>query len=170
MKRFIRMLLAVVAAVTFSLSVQAVRADADEVTGEIFEVDRELSIVVILPEGGQPGQDEVTIIGFPFHNLEMQLCEEIFGLQDPGAQGITIGAGDCVTVTYVKKELSTGDVVNKWLSLTMYCEAAECCKAEEDCIDEECCMDDKCNEDCYCYAEALIHDTRLTHNNRNSEH
>ena len=159
-------LLVVLAAIISVVTVQTVRADDITVTGEILEAYRSSSTIVIAPEGGG---DAIIIIGFPFCFLEAQLDDNI----DPqylDEIAIRIDKGDCVKVDYSEEKLASGAVVNKWESLTMYCEAAECCKAEEDCIDEECCMDDKCNEDCYCYAEALIHDTRLTHNNRNSEH
>ena len=63
----------------------------------------------------------VEIIGFPFHNLEVQLEEEL-------GETITIDEGDCVSITYYEKY----DEVNKWLSLTMYCEACSDCDIDDD--------------------------------------
>lgn len=162
----IKTLLVVLAAIMSVVFVQAARADDIAVTGEILEAYRSSSTIVIRPE---EGGDDIVIIGFPFCYLEAQL-DDILDPQYPDEIVIRIDKGDCVKVDYSEEELASGAVVNKWESLTMYCEAAECCKAEEDCVDEGCCRDDKCNGDCYCDAEGLIHDTRLTNNNRNSGH
>jgi hypothetical protein len=143
---------------------QAVRADDISVKGEIKEAYRSSSTIVIAPEDGG---DDVIIIGFPFCYLEAQL-DDILDHQYLDEVIIRIDKGDCVKVDYSEEELVSGQIVNKWESLTMYCEAAECCEAEEECQDEECCRDVKCKEDCYCDAEGLTHDSRLTNNNRKS--
>ena len=44
--------------------------------------------------------ETVIIIGFPFHNLEVQLDDELDPL-DPDEDGITMDAGDCVSITYI---------------------------------------------------------------------
>jgi hypothetical protein len=95
------------------VSVQTVRADdttviPQTVTGEILGAYRALNTIVI--EERITGES-VTIVGFPFNNLEAQLGE-----------GTTIDEGNCVTIDYSEKELCSGDVVNKWDSLTEYCE------------------------------------------------
>jgi hypothetical protein len=124
METTIKSLLVVLAAMMSVASVQTVRADEITVTGEIVEANRNLSTIVIAPEGGG---DSITIVGFPFHNLEIQLDDEQDPL-DPDADGITIEAGDCVTVEYSEKKLPSGDDVNKWESLTMYCEECSYCE------------------------------------------
>jgi hypothetical protein len=96
-----------------------------------------------------PGNSEISIdtgdgetleiIGFPFHNLEIQLDDELDPL-DPDEDGITIDVGDCVSITYYVKELISGDEVNKWLSLTMYCEECSDCEGEP-CTDPDFCFD-----------------------------
>ena len=124
-KTFLVMLLTVMSFVT----VQAVQADDITVTGEIFEADRFLSTIVIEDENG----DLVVIQGFPFHNLEVQLNDELDPLE-ADADGITIEAGDCLTVEYSEKELASGDVVSKWESLAAYCEE---CTEIEPCFEDE---------------------------------
>lgn len=115
----------VVVLITFMslFAVPAVWADFFTVTGEIIAADRELSVIVLEDEYGEL----VTIIGFPFHNLELQLDELLVPL-DPDHGGITIEVGDCVTVEYSEKQLISGDVVNKWETLIAYCE--ECTQTE----------------------------------------
>ena len=137
MKCFVKTLLAVLAAVTCAVSVQMVQADEYLIVeGKIVDVDRELSIVVILPYDGVAGADEITIIGFPFHNLEMQL-DEVLDPLDPDAQGITIDVGDCLTVAYFEKNLLSGGVVNKWEALLAYHEECTGCIPGEPCFDDE---------------------------------
>ena len=128
MKRSIKTLLVVLTAIMGFVSVQTVLADDITVTGEIIEVDRFLRTIVIEDENG----NLVEIQGIPFHNLEIQL-DGILDPLDPDEDGITIDAGDCVTVVYSEKELASGDVVNKWESLTTYCE--ECTSIE--CYEDE---------------------------------
>lgn len=130
-------LLFVLAAALSSIAVQTVRADEVTVTGEIVAADRFLSTIVIAPE---EGGEFITIVGFPFHNLEMQLDEELAPL-DPDADGILIGVGDCVTVEYAEKELASGYDVDKWESLTMYCEDCAYCEGGV-CTDPDFCFDD----------------------------
>lgn len=113
MGRTIRTLLVVLAAIMSLVSVPTVRAEdtADipkTLTGEIVGAYSALNTIVI--EERITGES-VTIVGFPFNNLEAQLGE-----------GATIEEGNCVTVDYSEKELCSGEVVNKWESLTEYCE------------------------------------------------
>lgn len=129
MERSIKTLLVVLAAIMSFVSAQTVLADDIVITGEIIEADRILSMIVIEDEN----MDLVAIQGFPFHNLEIQL-DEILDSLDPDEDGITIEAGDCVTVVYSEKELASGDVVNKWESLTVYCEE---CTVTEPCFEDE---------------------------------
>ncbi len=118
--------LIVVAAVAISLGIApAVNAD-DElpvVSGTVEAVYRDISTIVISSES----DGYVTIVGFPFNNLEAQLENE-FDPEGLDADDITIAVGDCVTIEYSEKILpSTGDVVNKWESLTAYCENCTDC-------------------------------------------
>ena len=99
------------------VAVPAVWADQLIVSGVIVEVDKEISVIVVENEN----RELITIIGFPFHNLELQLGEYLDPL-DPDQDGITIEVGDCVSVEYYEKELSSGEVVNKWETLIAYCE------------------------------------------------
>ena len=71
--------------------------------------------------------ETVIIIGFPFHNLEVQLDDELDPL-NLDEDGITIDADDCVAITYYVKKLISEDEVNKWLSLTKYCQACLVCE------------------------------------------
>jgi len=128
MERTIRTLIVVLLAVVSFVGVQTAIADDITVTGEIIEADRLFSTIVIEDENG----DLVAIQGFPFHNLEVQLEEELDPL-DSDADGITIEEDDCVTVVYSEKELASGGVVNKWESLLLYCEE---CTETEPCFEE----------------------------------
>ena len=138
MGRIIRTLLVVLAATMSLVSGPTVRAEdtadiPNSVTGKIEEAYRDLSTIVI--RYGERKGDRVTIVGFPFHNLEAQL-DEVWYTQDSEKDGITIDVGDCVTVEYSVKDLCSKvscseDVVNKWESLTAYCEGCNTC---EDCI------------------------------------
>ena len=137
MRRTVRTLLVVLAAIISLVSTPTARAEATEgipkpVTGKIEKTYRDLSMIVI--RFGEGAGDLVTIAGFPFHNLEAQL-DEVWHPLDSRADGITIAVGDCVTVEYSVNELCSkatcsGDVVYKWESLTAYCEACSTC---EDC-------------------------------------
>jgi hypothetical protein len=163
MGRSIKTLLVVLAAIMSFVFVQAVRADDPTDSGEIVEADRDHITVVILrdecPESvagvivevdrylktieiaRYNGGSNVTIIGFPFKNLEAQL-DEVLEPLDLNAEGITIKEGDCVTITYYKKQNGNKEcmldcVVNKWCSLTSYCEGdngacTDNCTEEED--------------------------------------
>ena len=84
------------------------------VTGEIVGAYRELSTIVIEDEKSEFGV-RVTIVGFPFNNLEAQLEAQL-------GEDITIEAGNCVTVEYSEKYLCSGEFVNKWESLKAWCE------------------------------------------------
>lgn len=127
MKRAFRTLLVVLVAIMSFFVVEAVSADEITVTGKIQEADRDMSLIVIAPE---EGGDPILIIGFPFHNLELQL-DEVLDPLDPELDQITIREDDCVSVTYSEKELNSDEVVNKWEKLTMYCEQ---CTTFESCF------------------------------------
>ena len=129
MQRTIKTLIVVLLTVVSFVVVQTALADDITVTGKIIEADRLSSTIVIEDEN----LDLVAIQGFPFHNLEVQLEEELDPL-DPDADGITIEEDDCVTVVYSEKELASGDVVNKWESLLMYCEE---CTETEPCFEDD---------------------------------
>ena len=130
MERPIKTLLVVLVAIMSFAAVQAAQADEFFITGEIIAADRYLSTIVIASD---KDGESVAIQGFPFHNLELQLDEELDPL-DPDADGITIETGDCVAIWYDKNELKSGDVVNKWESLTAYCEE---CTVTETCFEDE---------------------------------
>ena len=132
MERSIKALLVVLAIIMGFVSVQAVRADDIEyleAKGIIIEADPYLRTIVI-----NQASDEglIAIMAFPFHNLEIQL-DGVLDPLDSDAERITIEAGDCVTIEYSEKELASGDVVNKWESLTAYCEA---CTEAEPCYED----------------------------------
>ena len=115
MKYFIKTMLVVWASIMSLVAVPAVRADDIlQVEGKIVETYNNPSTIVIAPEGGG---DNMTIQGFPFNNLEAQLTNIL-----ADSDGITIEVGDCVSVKYFEKELNPGKIVNKWESLTNYCE------------------------------------------------
>jgi hypothetical protein len=133
MGRTIRTLLVLLAAVISLVCVQTARTEdtadiPNPVTGKIEKAYRDLSMIVIRFGDGEG--DLVTIAGFPFHNLEAQL-DEVWSTLDAEKDGITIAAGDCVTVEYSVKDLCSGDTVYKWESLTAYCEGCITC---EDCV------------------------------------
>ena len=116
MRSTIRTLLVALAAIISLVCVPTVRADDDTdalptVTGEIVGAYRELSVIEIETEvEGSEAVETVTIVGFPFNNLEAQL-------------GTTIAEGNCVTVEYTEKELlCSGEIVKKWESLKAWCE------------------------------------------------
>lgn len=108
----------------------ALAVHADEVkplSGTVDYVDPDESEIWINDEDGET----LEIIGFPFHNLEVQLEEEL-------GYPVTIVEGDCVSITYYVKDLSSGDEVNKWLSLTEYCEGCgDDCYGDEDGLERE---------------------------------
>ena len=129
MKLSSKTMLIVLVSIMSLVAVQAVRAvEIFTVTGEIVLTDRDSSIIVLALEG----EEDITIHGFPFGNLEAQLTKILVD-----SDGITIEVGDCVSVEYFKKELYSGEVVNKWESLMKYCE------------------DEKCTESCYEPDDAL---------------
>ena len=97
--------------------------EVKDLRGTVDSVYPDDSEIWIINEDGET----VIIIGFPFHNLEVQLDDELDPL-DPDEDGITIDAGDCVSITYYEKY----DEVNKWLSLTMYCEECSGCYVDDD--------------------------------------
>ena len=114
MKKYIKKIPIVLVLIISMIAVQAVRADETfTVTGEIVEAYRDSSIIVI----AQEGEEDITIHGFPFGNLEAQLTKIL-----DDSDSITIKLGDCVTVEYFERELNSGEVVNQWESLTEYCE------------------------------------------------
>ena len=129
MKYFIKAILVFLVSIMSLITVQTVRADDISVTGRIVKVYKYLSIIVIAPD---LGGNNITIHGFPFRNLEAQLTEILDPL-DPDADGITIEAGDCVTVEYYKKEIYLWFVLNKFELLIEYC---------ENCFSETCYDDD----------------------------
>jgi len=98
-------------------------AEVKPLSGKVEYVYPDDSEIGIINEDGVT----VIIIGFPFHNLEVQLDDYLDPL-DPDEDGITIDAGDCVSITYYEKY----EEVNKWLSLTMYCEACLDCDIDDD--------------------------------------
>jgi hypothetical protein len=179
MGRTIRTLLVIATYIICFVSIQPARAQDDTVipnpvTGKIEEADRYLSTIVI--RYGEGAEHLVTIVGLPFHNLEAQL-DEVWDPLDSGADGITIAAGDCVTVVYSEKELCPEVKVYKWESLTAYCEQCshcdecgnceggitceECGNCEECIYREECVI--KAGEDGKCYVSSAL--TRLPQQN-----
>ena len=183
MGRTIRTLLVIATYIICIVSVQTARAQDDTgipnpVTGEIEEAYRDLSTIVI--RFGKGPEDTVTIVGFPFHNLEAQL-DEVWGPLESGADGITIAAGDCVTIVYSVKKLCSEVKVYKWESLTVYCEQCrhcdECGNCEEgitceDCRDcEECLTREECaikaGKDGKCYVSEERDLTRVPQQNNN---
>ena len=165
MGRTIRTLLVIVTYIICFVSVPTARTEdtagiPNPVTGKIKEAYRDLSTIVI--SYGEGTGDRVTIVGFPFHNLEAQL-DEVWHPQDSEKDGITIAAGDCVTVEYSVNELCSkatcsGDVVYKWESLTAYCEACitceNCITCEEDITCEEGSICEACSTCEACITEA----------------
>ena len=125
MRISIKTLIVVLLAVMSFAAAPAVHAgEVKDLSGTVDYVDPGGSeIGIINDEDGET----VIIIGFPFHNLEVQLDDELDPL-DPDEDGITIDAGDCVSITYYEKY----DEVNKWLSLTMYCEECSGCYVDDD--------------------------------------
>lgn len=129
----------VVVLLTVASFVAAQADEADQVidlSGTVSYADPDRSEIWIAPQEGET----VEIIGFPFHNLEAQLEEEL-------GEPIAIGAGDCVTVTYYVKKPLSKDAVNKWLSLEEFCDCAQ-----ESCGREVCTWDE---QRCYLYDEGL---------------
>lgn len=185
MGRTIRTLLVIATYIICFVSVQTARAEdtadiPNTVTGKIEKTYRDLSEIVI--RFGEGEEDLVTIAGFPFHNLEAQL-DEVWSTLDAEKDGITIAAGDCVTVVYSVNELCSkaicsGDVVYKWESLTAYCEACITCgdcitckenpTCEEGGICEACSTCEACiieaGEDGKCYVSDM---TRVPQQNNN---
>ena len=114
MRTSIKTLIVVLLTVMSFAAAQAVHADEVPLSGTVYWVNPGGSEIWI-----QEGDDNIVeIIGFPFHNLEVQLEEEL-------GETITIDEGDCVAIEYYVKY----DEVNKWLSLTMYCQ--ECLNCED---------------------------------------
>ena len=161
MGRTIRILLVLLTALISFVCVPTLCANddtdiPDSVTGKIEKAYRDLSMIVI--RFGEGAGDIITIAGFPFHNLEAQL-DEVWSAED--SDGITIAAGDCVTVEYSVKDLCSGDTVYKWESLTAYCEGCNTC---EDCsFCEDCII--KAGEDGKCYVSGDL--TRVPQQNNN---
>ena len=163
MGRNIRTLLVIATYIICFVSVQTARTEdtadiPNSVTGKIEKAYRDLSMIVI--RFGEGAGDIITIAGFPFHNLEAQL-DEVWSTLDSEKDGITIAAGDCVTVEYSVKDLCSGDTVYKWESLTAYCEGCNTC---EDCsFCEDCII--KAGEDGKCYVSGDL--TRVPQQNNN---
>lgn len=131
--------LVIVAAMVLSLGV-ALPAGADEetlpeVTGIVETIYRNISTIVINPFVG----DSITIIGFPFNNLEAQLEDELY------FEGIMIDVGDCVGIKYSENMLNTDQIVYKWESLTMYSPDCQTCLLENDTVFCPC-FDNYCDE------------------------
>ena len=120
MRISLKTLIVVLLTVMSFAAAQAVHADEVPLSGTVYWVNPGGSEIWI-QEGDK---NIVEIIGFPFHNLEVQLEEEL-------GETITIDEGDCVTITYYVKDLLSGDKVNKWLSLTEYCVQESC--GSDDC-------------------------------------
>ena len=119
MRISIKTLIVVLLAVMSFAAAPAVHAgEVKDLSGTVDYVDPGGSeIGIINDEDGET----VIIIGFPFHNLEVQLEEEL-------GETVTIAEGDCVAITYYKKR----NELNKWLSLTMYCAACSGCLVDDD--------------------------------------
>ena len=136
MKISIKTFIVVLLTVTSLAAVPAVHAgEIKPLSGTVDSVYPKDSEIWIIDEDG----NIIEIIGFPFHNLEVQLDDELDPL-DPEADGIKIDEDDCVSITYYVKDLLSGDEVNKWLSLTMYCEDCSYCEGEE-CTDPDFCFE-----------------------------
>jgi len=136
MRISIKTLIVVLLTVISFAAAQAVHAgEVKPLKGTVDYVDPDGSEIWIINED----REAVIITGFPFHNLEVQLDDELdpLNLDD---DGITIDADDCVAITYYVKELISGDEVNKWLSLTMYCEDCSYCDSDE-CTDLDFCFE-----------------------------
>ena len=106
-----------VVALLFVFSLVALPADRAwgvvlfEVKGMILEADRVEKTIEVAPD---PEGDNVLIKGFPFDYLERVLSDmENFG-------DVTIAAGDCVTVVYLKEDKKE-KVINRAVALTRYC-------------------------------------------------
>ena len=129
MKYFIKTMLVVWLPIISLVSVPAARADEIyTVTGVIEATDRDSSIIEIAQE--VEGDIIIYVIhGFPFGNLEAQLTKIL-----DDSNGITIEVGDCVMVEYFKRELNSGEVVNKWEFLMKYCENEDC---TESCYEDD---------------------------------
>jgi len=94
----------------------AVFADEVPLSGTVYWVNPGSSEIWI-----QEGDENIVeIIGFPFHNLEVQLEAEL-------GETVTIAEGDCVAINYYEKRNER----NKWSSLTMYCPACSGCLVDD---------------------------------------
>lgn len=160
MKTSLKTLIVVLLTVASFAAAQAFECDLARViplSGKICGVDpyTDPTVIKIDPALGCGDQSDtiVEIIGFPFHNLEVQLDDELDSL-DPDEDGITIDVGDCVKVEYYVKD----NGVNKWCSLLMYCEDCEYCAS---CItpdrDEEYCLECTGTED-LCFEDDMERD------------
>lgn len=150
MGRTIRTLLVIATYIICFVSVQTARTEdtgiiPNPIAGKIEKADRYSNEIVI--RYGEGEEDLITIAGFPFHNLEAQL-DEVWDPLDSAAEGITIEAGDCVTVEYSVKEQCSGDVVNKWESLTAYCEECITCESCITCKENPTCEEGGTCEAC----------------------
>ena len=116
----IRTLMAVLLTVASFAAAPVVFADEFPLSGTVDWVNPGASEIGIINDEEDGGT--VVIIGFPIHNLEVQLEAE-FGYP------VTIAAGDCVAITCYEKR----NGLNKWLSLTEYCvECSKLCYSDED--------------------------------------
>ena len=114
MRTSIKTLIVVLLTVMSLAAAPAVHAgEVKDLRGTVDSVYPDDSEIWIINEDGET----VIIIGFPFHNLEVQLEEEL-------GEPITIDEGDCVEIEYYVKY----DEVNRWLSLTMYCQECLFCE------------------------------------------
>jgi len=137
MRISIKTLIVLLLTVISFAATQAVHADeVKELSGTVSYADPDRSEIWIAPQEGET----IIIIGFPFHNLEAQLEEEL-------GEPITIGAGDCMTITYYVKKPLSKDEVNQWLSLEEFCDCIQ-----ESCGREVCAWDEK---RCYLDDEGL---------------
>jgi len=116
MKISIRTLMALLLTVASYAAAPAEQADEVLLSGRVSWVNPGSSEIWIQ----ESDNNIVEIIGFPFHNLEVQLEAEL-------GETVTIAEGDCVAVTYYEKRNER----NKWLSLTMYCPACPGCLVDD---------------------------------------
>ena len=123
MKISIKTLIVLLLTIMSFAAAEAVYAhEVIELSGTVFDVDQNFSKIWITRDEGET----VKIIGFPFHNLEAKLEEEL-------GEPITIDVGDCLTITCFVKY----DKAIKWLSLTKYCVYPESCESDDCYVNED---------------------------------